>query len=353
MLSIGLAITISTVVSRGANAAKVDAIVRDEMAKRHIPGAQVAVVQNSKIIYLKSFGKATLQYDLPVKNSSLFTINSATKSFTGVALLQLVERGVLQLDDPVGKHLLDLPPSWQPVTIRQLATHVSGIPNIIDQSTGKLAGGLGEDEAWAKVRTLPMEFTPNSKFSYNQTNYLLLGMVIDKLSAVPFVQFMSQQQFVTAGLKHTLFADSRDVVRNLAQAYWLEGGENDKIIFRPTASEFPRFLWTGAGICSTAEDIAKWIITLNSKRILKAQSSLDALWSKSKMSDGTDASWAIGWPTSDRKEHRWVGGIGGGRSAFFVYPDDDLAVVVLTNLAGGSPEQWIDPIARVFVNGIP
>lgn len=331
---------------------KVDAIVRTEMSKRHIPGAQVAVVHRGKTAYSKSFGKCSLQFDLPVKSSTLFTLNSATKPFTGVALMQLVEKRSLRLEDPVSKYIDGLPADWQKVTIRELATHVSGLPDIVDQSTGKLVGGLGDEEAWAKVQTLPMEFATNTKYSYNQTNYLLLGKVIDKLAGVPFVDAIQGAQFAPLGMKNTRYGDARDVVKNLAQAYRIEEATDGKIIHRPIASEFPHFLWTAAGLCTSAEDVAKWMSALMSGKLLKSQS-LAEMWRVGKLADGTSASWAVGWPASAKGDHRWVAGIGGGRSAFFIYPEDDLAVVILTNLGGGVPEQWLPSVARVYVPTIP
>lgn len=328
---------------------KADAWIRSEMQKRKVPGAQVAVVKGGKVVLLRSYGKASLQFDVPVRNSTLFTLNSATKSFTGVAVMQLVDRGLLSLSDPVSKYVDGLPSDWRPVTIEQLMTHVSGLPDIVDQSIGKLVGGLPDEEAWKKVQEMPMLSKTGTEFSYNQTNYLLIGKVIDRVSKMPFTQFIQRDQFEKLGLKNTRFGDSRDLVKNLAQAYYLEEDSAGHVSHRPTASEFPKFLWTGAGLCSTAGDVAKWILGLRSGRLFSSKKSLDRLWQRGKFNDGKPSPWAIGWPASDRTKHRWVGGIGGGRSAFFVYPDDDLAVVVLTNLAGSSPEQWIDSIARFYV----
>lgn len=353
MVSLGLATFIITNQIEASTSQKVDSIVRKEMEVRHIPGAQVVVIHKGKIVYSKAFGRASLQFDVPVSKSTLFTINSATKSFTGVAIMQLVKKGLLKLDDPIGKYLSDIPEAWNQVTVREISSHVSGIPNIIDQSTGKIVGGLGEDAAWEKVQMLPIEFPANTKFSYNQTNYLLLGKIIDKLSGQPFVEYITQGQFERFGMKHSVFADSRDLVPNLAQSYWAEERGNQGLLYHPANSEFPKFLWTGAGICSTAEDIASWLIGLKANLVLVSPKLLSELWTDRPLKDGTKGKWAIGWPTSERVQHPWVGGIGGGRSAFFVYPQDELAVVALTNLAGGSPEQWIDSIAKQYVPAIP
>lgn len=348
MMLIGFAIGVSMV---SATSDRIDSIVRGEMAKRNIPGAQVAVVRSGRVVYAKSFGKCSLQFDLPVKNSTLFTLNSATKPFTGVAIMQLVEKGLLNLEDPIGKHLSGLPEAWRGVTIRQLATHVSGLPDIVDQKIGKLVGDLPDEEAWAKVQTMPMEFPTNTKYSYNQTNYLLLGRLIDKLSGQPFVRFIQANQFQVVGMKNTAYGDARDVVPRLTQTYRLDEVDG-KVIHRPVGSEFPHFLWTAAGLCASAEDVAKWAASLMSRKLLQS-GSLREMWRLGTLADGRQASWVVGWPAAQRAAHRWVAGIGGGRSAFFVYPEDDLAVVLLTNLAGASPEEWIEQISREYISTIP
>jgi len=334
---------------------KVETLLRREMQERRIPGLQVAVVQRGKIVLLRSFGMANLQNSVPVTNQSIFPINSCTKAFTGVALMQLAEEGKIQLSAPVSTYLEGLPASWQPVTVRQLLTHVSGLPNILsilDQNTGKLLGRDTEDSAWAKVQALPMAFPTGERFSYNQTNYVLLGKIIDKYSGQPFARFFSERQFQVAGMANTVFGDSRDVIPNQAPSYRyvrnLDGHAlaQDKLIY--AYAEFPPFRRTASGLNSTAEDIARWIIALREGKLLKTKAALDTLWTAGKYNNGSPTQWALGWVTKPRPRHSAIIATGGGRAAFFVYPEDDLAVVVLTNLAGALPEEFIDELAGFY-----
>lgn len=333
----------------------VEALLRREMRERRIPGLQVAVVRRGKIVLLRSFGLANLQNSVPVTNASIFPINSCTKAFTGVAMMQLAEEGKIDLSAPVSGYLEGLPAAWQPVTVRQLLTHVSGLPNVLnvlDQNTGKLIGRDTEDSAWAKVQAMPMEFPTGERFGYNQTNYVLLGKVIDKYSGRPFARFFSERQFQVAGMPHTVFGDSRDVIPNQTPSYRyvrnIDGhalGE-DKLIF--AYSEFPAFRRTASGLNSTAEDVARWIIALREGKLLKTKAALDTLWTAGKYNNGSPTQWALGWVTKPRHRHGAIIATGGGRAAFFVYPDDDLAVVVLTNLAGSFPEEFIDELAGFY-----
>ena len=115
----------------------VEVLLRREMVERRIPGLQIAVVRQGKIVLSKSFGTADIQHSVPVTSKTVFPIFSCTKAFTGVALMQLVEEGKLELAAPVSRYLDGLPPSWQPITIRQLLTHVSGLPNILNPSRSR------------------------------------------------------------------------------------------------------------------------------------------------------------------------------------------------------------------------
>lgn len=332
-----------------------EALLRREMRERKIPALQAAVVRNGKIVLLKSFGTAEVQNSVPATNKSVFPINSCTKAFTGVAIMQLVEEGKIDLSAPVSRYLDGLPAEWQPVTIRQLLTHASGLPNILrvlDPVTNGFGNSLDEEAAWTKTKALPMAFPTGERFSYNQTNYALLGKIIDKLSEKPFAQFFSERQFQPAGMPGTGFGDSRDVVPNMVQTYRyvrkLDGQKYNEDKLTNNYAEFPPFRRTASGMNSTAEDIANWIIALQQGKLLKTKPALKTLWTAGTYNNGSPTQWALGWMTKPRPEHSAVIATGGGRAAFFVYPEDDLAIVVLTNLAGAFPEEFIDELAGLY-----
>ena len=354
-----------------AQTTPVDELVRREMHERRIPGLQLAVVQRGKIILLKSYGTADLQHNVPVTNRSVFPINSCTKAFTGVAIMQLVEEGKIDLSAPVSRYLHDLPAAWQPVTVRQLLTHVSGLPNVLqvlDPRTYGFSAGMNEESVWAKTKSLPVSFATGERFSYNQTNYALLGKIIDAVitsgtsstlkpiqsseADKPFVHFFQRRQFRVAGMLSTGFGDSRDVVPHMVQTYRyvsnIDGQQLNTDRLLTNYAEFPAFRRTAAGMNSTAEDLAHWIIALQHGKLLRTKSALDTLWTPGTYNNGEPTLWALGWMTKPLAQHRTVKASGGGRAAFFVYPDDDLAIIVLTNLAGAFPEEFIDELAGLY-----
>ncbi len=330
----------------------VDALIQAEMLERRIPGLQVAVVQDGRIVLERSYGVANLQTPVPVTDETVFSINSITKIFTGVEAMRLVEQGKLDLSAPVSTYLDDLPPAWRAVTIRQLLSHMSGLPDIVDGNTGKTIGDGTDAGAWAEVVARPVRFAPGEKVDYNQTNYLLVQRVIERLGGQPFTQAVAEHQFAAAGMPHSGFGDSRDVIPGKSQSYrFYRDAWGDAGVLRNVYEEFPQNQRAAAGLNSTAGDMARWAIALQQGRILNTES-LPSLWTQTPLNDGKPGDWALGWTRRGTAPHQAVGLTGGGRSAFRLYPQDGLAVVILTNLSGGSPEEFAPAVAALYVPAI-
>lgn len=337
----------------------VTAFLKAKMRQEQIPAMQIAVVRHGKIVKNAAYGVANVENGAPASTESVFSINSCTKAFTGVAIMQLAEAGKLKVDDPISNYLDDLPPAWQSITIKQVLAHVSGLPNIIDDKENLIGDG-SEASAWAAVKTLPLEFRAGERFRYNQTGYVILGKIIDKLSGEPFAKFIEDHQFKPASMPHTRFGDSSDVIPHSAGGYsylhnvdgvWTKGERLSAIYVT-----FPTFFRTAAGITSTSGDLANWLIALQSGKLLKDKASLQLLWTSVVLNDGTTSGMSallngsgLGWPVTTRAEHPAAAPIGGMRSTFFVYPKDDLSVIVLTNLQGANPENFVDEVAAYYI----
>jgi CubicO group peptidase (beta-lactamase class C family) len=337
----------------------IDVFIKNKMQQKHIPALQLAVIRNNKIIKLNSYGIANLENNIPVTDQSIFSINSITKAFVGVAIMQLAEEGKLKTTDPLSMYLDSLPLAWQKITLQQVLTHTSGLPDMLDADEQILGNGI-EKLAMQKVKTLPMEFNTGDKFSYNQTGYVLIGQIITKLSGMHFTRFIEERQFKVAGMNLTRFGDSYDVVLNSAGAYTMIKLVNGQFIRNKTPGvgyiQFPLFYRTAAGILSTAGDMGNWILALKEGKLLKNKASIDTMWKPAILNNGKVGGfnkltngYALGWPTVTRDDHPAVGPVGGGRSALFVYLKDDLSIVVLTNLMGGNPDQFIDEIAGYYI----
>lgn len=337
----------------------IDVFLQNKMQRLHIPALQVAVVRDGKIVKSKTYGIANLENSISATDKTIFSVNSITKAFTGVAVMQLAEEGKLEITAPLSRYLDSLPEKWRSITLQQVLTHISGLPDMLDAEE-QVLGHNDEAEAMQKVKLLPMEFNPGERFQYNQTGYVLLGQIITKLSGMHFTKFIEERQFKPAGMQLTRFGDSYDVVPNYAGAYTMTRQMGDSFVRNNTPGigymQFPVFFRTAAGIQSTATDMANWIIALKTGRLLKQQKSIDAMWSPALLNNGKIGGfnkltngYALGWPTVTRKDHPAVGPVGGARSALFVYLKDDLSIVVLTNLMGGNPDRFIDEIAGFYI----
>jgi CubicO group peptidase (beta-lactamase class C family) len=335
----------------------VDVLVRRAMHQLRIPGLQLAVVRRGQVLKLGNYGVANVQDSVPITTQTRFFLNSITKAFVGVAAMQLVEAGQLDLTAPIGRYLPELPAAWHPVTVRQLLTHTSGLPDIEPEDV--LVTESNEKAAWAQVQTQPLDFPAGQQFAYNQTNYLLLGRLISQLSGQPFAQVIQQRQLDRVGMPRTSLGDAHDVLPHGARGYtytqYIDGRPRRSPHLQNLFEVFPPSLRPAAGMSSTAEEVARWLIALQQGKLLQP-ASLPTLWTPGRLTDGSQRSfggkltgYALGWPTVDRPEHRALAPVGGGRSAVFLYPDDDLAIVVLTNLQGASPERFIDALAACYL----
>ena len=343
--------------SSWVKADEIDDFMRAEMAERKIPGLQLAIVKNSKIVKTASYGLANIQDAVAVDDDTVFSINSITKAFTGVAVMQLVEQGKLELSAKISKYLPGLPVEWHNVTVKQLLTHTSGLPDIMDSNTAKLISDEGAKASWELVKQRALDFKANTQFRYNQTNYLLIGKIIDNVSGQNFIDYITQNQLRKAGMKRTKeagFSNLHDVIAHSARRYTYYYGSGE--ISNIKAADFPAFLRATAGMSSTAKEIANWIIALQNGELLSKPSSIETLWTPAVLTNGKTKGfnnllngYALGWPVVDRLEHPAVAPAGGNRAAFFVYPEDDLSIVVLTNLMGGLPSHFIDEIAGFYI----
>ncbi|WP_194306307.1 serine hydrolase domain-containing protein [Chryseobacterium antibioticum] len=337
----------------------IDVFIKHKMQELKIPGLQLAVIRNEKIDQLSNYGLANIEHQIATKNNMVFSINSMTKAFVGVAIMQLQEQGKLKTDDTISKYLSDIPGNWKKITIKQLLSNTSGLPNNIDEKEQLLGGGI-ENKNWEIVKTRPMEFSPGEKFSYNQTGYYILGKIITKLSGEHFAKFIEENQFKPCTMFVTRFGDSNDIIENNAGSYstiinhdgqWINDGKLHNAFVA-----FPLFFRTATGILSSAEDLSKWLIALQKGKLLHDKKSIKELFTTIKLNNGDIGGfnkltngYALGWPTVVRSEHPAVAPVGGMRSALFVYPDDNLSIIVLSNLQGANPEWFIDEIAGYYI----
>lgn len=325
---------------------RVDAIVRGFMAERHVPGAQVVVVKDGTIVFSRVYGLADLASGTKATPTTTFPINSITKAFTGVAAMREVEAGRLDLDKPIGAYVPDLPEAWRDIPVRRLLSHTSGLPDFVPRQKD---GAVDEATAWNEALAAPVLFPPGQRFHYCQTNYALVQMAVDRLHDRPVSTPLGGEQFAIAGMTSSRYGDSRDPGPSRATSYGYRRETPDKPTVRQEV--FSPLARAAAGLDSTGDDMGRWMIALMDGRLL-GPAARKAMWTQVPYTDGQLGQWGMGWLVLERADRLVVGMTGGSRNAVYLYPDDKVGVAILSNLAGGTPEDAIDEIARLFVPGM-
>lgn len=340
-------------------AVEVDRYLGTQMARLRIPGMAVAIVKDGRIILTRSYGVASVEFGRPVQEDTVFAINSVTKAFTGVAAMRLVEKERLDLSAPVERYLTDLPERWHGITIRQLLSHMSGLPDVMRAPTVETDAAA----AWAWVQQQPIRFPPGERFDYCQTNYALIQRVLNTLEGRALDAPLAEEQLGLAGMAHTSYGDAYDVILNKAPTYrWqlpgpfvngYSGAAPDAPRqMKATSERFLPFRRASSGLNGTATDMARWLIAIAEGKLL-GHEARETMWTPVRFGNGSSGQWGLGWQVFARGSHRAVGMTGGGRAAVFYYPEDHVGVAILTNLTGSFPEDMVDKIASLYAPDLP
>jgi len=356
-LSLLAIIPVISLVYSTAHADEIDDFIQAKMTEKRIPGMQLAVVRNNEIIKTASYGFSSLQHSVSVHKDTIFPIASMTKGFIGVAIMQLVEQGKINLSEEISSYLPGLPKQWQRVTVRELLTHTSGLPRIFSGYRVNLIDAKGPDASWELVQKRPLESKANTKWSYVQTNYILLGKIIDKVSGQPYEEFIAQNQLQEVKMPKTEtagFAGQKYVVPHQSTNYMYErNGDGELQSFSWGIS---RLMGPAGGMNSTATELAQYVIALQKGDLFERKSSLQTLWSPGKLNNGRMVGrngrqgYALGWEIIGRNDHPTIHVGGNANSAMIIYPKDSLSIVLLGNLLGSDPRSFMNEIAGFYVS---
>jgi CubicO group peptidase (beta-lactamase class C family) len=329
---------------QAALADNIDTYIQTYMKRRQVPGVSIAIVQDGRLSRAKGYGLANVELAAPATANTVYQLASVTKQFTATAIMMLVEEGKLSVDDRITKLLPDLPTAWEPVTVRHLLNHTSGIKSYTStKDFDKVARkDFGQRELLDLVAHESLEFTPGEKWNYSNTGYFLLGMLIEKISGKPFGAFLDERIFKPLGMAHTRVNNLRAIVRNRAQGYTVDGPN-----LRNGEYVSPTQPFAAGALLSTVTDLVKWDAALNSDRLLK-RPTLEQMWKATALTGGTSAPYGFGWQIETVNGHRCIahgGGIDGFSTFIARYVDDGLTVVVLTNSDHGDAGRLAQGIA--------
>lgn len=339
--------------SQGASdaSAAVDRYVSGELKAQRIPGLALAVVRDGRVIKATGYGLANVELNVPVTPETVFQTGSVGKQFTATAIMMLVEEGKIGLDDPIGKYFADAPAAWQKISVRNLLTHTSGIPDYTEKIIN-LQQNYTEDQLLERFERMPLEFAPGEKWSYSNTGYVILGILIHKVTGRFYGEMLQERIFGPLGMNATRIISESDIIPNRAAGYRLVKGE-----LKNQEWVAPSLNTTADGsLYTTVLDMAKWDAALYTEKVLK-KSSLDQMWTPVRLSDGSTKPYGFGWAIHNVNGHRVVeheGAWQGFTTHIARYVGDRLTVIVLTNLdsAHSDPSKVAHGVAAIYLPGL-
>ena len=310
---------------------KIEKAISAQMSRLGIPGLSVAVVVDHKLRGSNGYGLADVENYVPSKAMTAYRLGSISKPITAAAVMQLAERGKLDLDAPIQKYCPAFPAKQWPVTPRLLLGHLSGVRHY--NSEAEVASTRHYNsvvEGLEMFKNDPLLFEPGTKYSYTTHGYAVLGCAVEGASGVSFPDYVRENVFKPAAMDRIRVDNVSDIIPNRAQGYQkTQSGELRNSGLADTSYKIP-----GGGFISTVEDLAKFAIAMQTAVLVKKET-LDKMWTSQKTRDAKATGYGLGWGVSERNGMREVhhGGAQQRVSTFlYTIPEKGLAVVVMTNL---------------------
>jgi CubicO group peptidase (beta-lactamase class C family) len=341
-LSLSFVASLLVLLSRASTADSVDDFVEAFRERHRIPGIALAICRNGEVVKARGYGLANVELDVPVKPETLFQSGSLGKQFAAMAVLILAEEGKLGLDDRLSEFFPGSPASWKDITVRHLLTHTSGIPDweyrFLDYRRD-----YTEDELVKLAQTLELDFPPGTHWSYSNTGYVLVGVLIRKVTGQFYGDSLEERIFSPLRMETARVISEADIVKNRSTGYLLK---NDKLQNQSWVS--PSLNTTADGsLYLSVLDYARWDAGLAAGRLLKKES-YDVMWSPVRLAEGTTYPYGFGWRLDVQRGDRVIahgGSWQGFQTAIARYPERGLTVVALANLRQAEPGRVVTAVA--------
>jgi CubicO group peptidase (beta-lactamase class C family) len=323
----------------------VDRYLRGELARQRIPGMSVAVLRGDSVLLARGYGFANLEHRVPATDSTIYQSGSVGKQFTAALVVTLAREGRLRLDDPVRRWFPEAPAAWQPITVRHLLTHTSGIP---DYTEGAIdyRRDYTEDELLAAALRLPLEFAPGENWRYSNTGYALLGFLVRRATGKFYGDLLRERIFEPAGMRTARIISESEIIPNRAAGYELVKGE-----IRNQGWVAPTINTTADGsLYLTVNDLVRWAIALNHGRVLDS-AALATSWTPVRLAGGATYQYGFGWTLDHQRGHPRIGHGGswqGFKTSIQRYPESDLTVIALANVDAAMPTPVAFTVAGIL-----
>jgi D-alanyl-D-alanine carboxypeptidase len=313
-----------------ANDSRIDAVVRNELKSTGVPSASIAIVSGSQIVYRHAYGRAHLSPDRWANPAMRYGIGSISKQFLAAALLMLESEGLLSLDDKVGRFVPNLGAAGE-ATLRQLLSHTAGIRDYWPQDYvfADMRHPISREALLDRWARQPLDFAPGERYQYSNTGYVLAGTVLEQVAGQTLFQFLRSRIFTP--LYMTTVADNDDGGLGAGDATGYTAYGLGPLERAPAIG--PGWLFAAGQLAMTAEDLARWDISIITQRLLSPSADHE-LEQETLLNNGAGTRYALGLGVTVKSERRLLGhlgGVSGFLAANAIYPDQHAAVVVLTN----------------------
>jgi CubicO group peptidase (beta-lactamase class C family) len=341
----------------GPREVEVDKIVREAMRTHQIPGVCLGVLRDGRLVKAGAYGYANVELRVPMSVSSVFQSGSVAKQFTATAIMMLVDEGTMGLDDPLSKYYPQARTApTGPVTVRQLLTHTSGIPDIYGETdeTSYTKGILDfrrdytEEELLEKYLALPLDFKPGDRWNYSNTGYEILGFLIHRVTGEFYGDLLRRRIFGPLGMSTRIISEE-DIVPNRVSGYRIIGGQlKNQEWIAPSLNTT-----ADGGLYLTLGDLQKWDAALYTDKLLP-RAALELMWTPVQLNSGKTHDYGFGWELASVNGHPLIYHTGSNQG-FYVsisrYVHDRLTVVVLTNLDDSHSVtlKIAEPVAALYV----
>jgi CubicO group peptidase (beta-lactamase class C family) len=314
------------------------------------PGCALAIIQDGEITYKKGYGMADLERDVVIRPNTVFYAGSISKQFVASCALLLSERGELDLSESVQKYLPDFPEYGLPITVRHLIYHTSGIKDYFDLM--EIAGinylnQIERDRIYALIKSQDsLNFNPGDQYSYSNSGYLMLGMIIEKVAGMPFARFVDQEIFKPLGMKHSIFLDNvNTIIPNRAWGYHIN-------IDDQVENMIMRFDLVGSGgLYTTVEDLFLWDQNFYQSKI-GSNRFIEKLLTTGKLNNGQDTKYAFALQKDILMGKQVIGhsgSLGGYRAQFMQFPEARTSIILLGNYSSFKPGERAHDIAKILL----
>jgi CubicO group peptidase (beta-lactamase class C family) len=324
-----------------------DAAANEALAEG-APGLTVAIAHGGQTVLTKAYGIADVENGVSMTRDSVLRIGSLTKQFTAAAVMQLVEQGKLALDDTLQKWIPEFETQGKRVTIEHLLHHTSGIKNYGDlEWSGKRRTPLTLAQLVTLMQDQLLDFEPGAKWRYSNTNYYLLGRIVEKASGLAYADYLRDHVLLPAGLTATRYCDDRTIIPKRTRGYTRAKAEG-LINAEPVDIEYA---FAAGGLCSTAEELIRWNQALTSGKVVSL-GSYQRMIRSDKLADGRNLNYGFGLLMMKVAGHDAIlhgGGINGFGSFLSAYPNDGYVMAVILNTDALDPQAQEQRIAsRLF-----